>query len=224
MSNIEAAHKMFSKVNEALERMKKAPLFKIQLVGLSKETTLSNGLFTIKPDFTLQDSFKTDMIIIPAVQGDMSKVIAANSDFLPWITKQYKTGAEVVSLCIGAFILASTGLLKGKSCTTHWLAADEFRKMFPDVNLMPYKIITDEGGIYTSGGAYSSLNLLLYLVEKFAGRDAAITSSKIFEIDIERNSQSLFIIFHGQKDHEDNVIKKAQDFNEHNYSDKITVD
>jgi transcriptional regulator GlxA family with amidase domain len=224
MSNIEAAHKMFSKVNEALNRMNKAPLFKIQLVGLNKETTLSNGLFTIKPEFTLHDSFKTDMIIIPAVHGDMSKVIAANSEFLPWITKQYKAGAEVVSLCIGAFILASTGLLKGRSCTTHWLVADEFRKMFPDVNLMPYKIITDEGGIYTSGGAYSSLNLLLYLVEKFAGRDAAITSSKIFEIDIERNSQSLFIIFHGQKDHEDNVIKKSQDFIEHNYSDKITVD
>jgi transcriptional regulator GlxA family with amidase domain len=224
MSNIEAAHKMFSKVNEALARMNKAPLFKIQLVGLNKETTLGNGVFTIKPEFTLQDSFKTDMIIIPAVHGDMSKVIAANSDFLPWITKQYKAGAEVVSLCIGAFILASTGLLKGRSCTTHWLVADEFRKMFPDVNLMPYKIITDEGGIYTSGGAYSSLNLLLYLVEKFAGRDAAITSSKIFEIDIERNSQSLFIIFHGQKDHEDNVIKKAQDFIEHNYSDKFTVD
>jgi transcriptional regulator GlxA family with amidase domain len=224
MSNIEAAHKMFSKVNEALNRINKAPLFKIQMVGLNKETTLGNGLFTIKPEFTLQDSFKTDMIIIPAVHGDMSKVIAANSEFLPWITKQYKTGAEVVSLCIGAFILASTGLLKGRSCTTHWLMADEFRKMFPDVNLMPYKIITDEGGIYTSGGAYSSLNLLLYLVEKFAGRDAAITSSKIFEIDIERNSQSLFIIFHGQKDHEDNVIKKAQDFIEHNYPDKITVD
>ena len=102
--------------------------------------------------------------------------------------------------------------------------ADEFRKMFPDINLMPYKIITDEGGIYTSGGAYSSLNLLLYLVEKFAGRDMAINSSKIFEIDIERNSQSLFIIFHGQKDHDDDVIKKAQDFIEHNYQEKITVD
>ncbi|MFA6083689.1 GlxA family transcriptional regulator [Mucilaginibacter sp.] len=224
LSNIEAAHKMFTKVNEALDRMNKAPLFKIQLVGLNNETTLSSGLFTIKPDFTLQDSFKTDLIIIPAVHGDMNKVIAANSGFFPWIIKQYKTGAEVVSLCIGAFILASTGLLKGRSCTTHWLMADEFRKMFPDVNLMPYKIITDEGGIYTSGGAYSSLNLLLYLVEKFAGRDAAIISSKVFEIDIGRNSQSLFIIFHGQKDHEDTVIKKAQDFIEHNYPDKITVD
>ena len=224
LSNIEATFKMFSMVNQNLDRAKKPPLFKIQLVGLNKETALSNGLFTIKPDLTLNDVFKTDLVIIPAVHGDADKVIADNSEFLPWIVKQYKTGAEVVSLCIGAFLLASTGLLKGRSCTTHWLAADNFRKMFPDVNLMPYKIITDEHGIYTSGGAYSSLNLILYLVEKFAGRDAAITSSKIFEIDIERNSQSLFIIFHGQKDHDDDVIKRAQDFIEKNYAEKITVD
>jgi transcriptional regulator GlxA family with amidase domain len=224
LSNIEATYKMFSMVNQTLDRMKKAPLFKIQLVGLNKETALTNGLFTIKPEFTFDEITKTDLIIIPAVHGDINKVLSDNSDFIPWIIKQYKTGAEVVSLCIGAFILASTGLLKGRSCTTHWLMADEFRKMFPDINLMPYKIITDEGGIYTSGGAYSSLNLLLYLVEKFAGRDMAINSSKIFEIDIERNSQSLFIIFHGQKDHDDDVIKKAQDFIEHNYHEKITVD
>ena len=224
LSNIESTYKMFSMVNQNLDRAKKPPLFKVQLVGLNNETALTNGIFTIKPDYTLKDSFKTDLLIIPAVHGDIDKVLNANADFFPWIVKQYKAGAEVVSLCIGAFILASTGLLNGRSCTTHWLVADDFRKMFPDVNLMPYKIITDENGIYTSGGAYSSLNLLLYLIEKFAGRDAAITSSKIFEIDIERNSQSLFIIFHGQKDHEDEVIKKAQHFIEHNYAEKITVD
>jgi len=224
LSNIEATHKMFSKVNEALDRMKRAPLFKVQLVGLNKETTLSNGLFTIKPDMTLDEVVKTDMIIIPAVHGDVTKVLAANAKFLPWIIKQYKTGSEVVSLCIGAFILAATGLLKGRSCTTHWLAADDFRKLYPDVNLMPYKIITDEGGIYTSGGAYSSLNLLLYLVEKFAGRDMAIASSKMFEIDIERNNQSVFMIFHGQKDHDDETIKRAQLFIEQHYQEKITVD
>jgi transcriptional regulator GlxA family with amidase domain len=224
LSNIEATYKMFSMVNQTLERMNKAPLFKIELVGLSKETALTNGLFTIKPGLTFNEVAKTDLIIIPAVHGDINKVISDNSDFMPWIVKQYNAGAEVVSLCIGAFILAATGLLNGRSCTTHWLMADDFRKMFPQVNLMPYKIITDEGGIYTSGGAYSSLNLLLYLVEKFAGRDMAINSSKIFEIDIERNSQSLFIIFHGQKNHDDEVIKKAQHFIEHNYKEKITVD
>ena len=224
LSNIEATFKMFSKVNEAVVQAGKAPLFKVQLVGLNKETSVTNGLFTIKPQLVIQEVEKTDLVIIPAVHGDMKKVVAANEGLVPWIVKQYQGGAEVVSLCIGAFILASTGLLNGRSCTTHWLAAEEFRHMYPEVELMPYKILTDEGGIYTSGGAYSSLNLILYLVEKFAGRGMALRSSKIFEIDIDRNSQSPFIMFHGQKEHEDDVIKKAQEFIEKNFQDRITVD
>lgn len=167
---------------------------------------------------------KTDLVIIPAVHGDMKNVIKANQSFIPWIIKQYKSGAEVASLCIGAFILATTGLLKGKHCATHWLASEEFRIMFPDVKLVDDKIITEEHGIYTSGGAYSSLNLILYLVEKYAGREMAILSSKIFEIDIERSSQSPFIIFKGQKDHNDDPIRKSQEFIENNFQNKITVD
>ncbi|WP_158825408.1 GlxA family transcriptional regulator [Mucilaginibacter lacusdianchii] len=224
LSNIEATFKMFSRVNDAVMRAGKAALFDIHVVGLTKEARLGNGVFTINPDRVITEVEKTDLIIIPAVHGDMQQILPANQAFLPWIVEQYKNGAEVVSLCIGAFILASTGLLNGKSCTTHWLMAEEFKKMFPEVNLMPYKIITDEGGIYTSGGAYSSLNLILYLVEKHAGRDMAILSSKVFEIDINRNSQSPFIIFHRQKEHEDDAIRKAQEFIEHNFQDRITID
>lgn len=224
LSNIEATHKMFSKVNEALARTNKPPLFDVHLVGLTKERKSTNNLFSIQPDLSIQDKFKTDLIIIPAVHGDMQNVINQNSEFAPWIVQQHKKGAEVVSLCIGAFLLASTGLLAGKSCTTHWLAAEEFKKMFPDIILLPYKIITDEGGIYSSGGAYSSLNLILYLVEKFAGREMAILSSKIFEIEIERKSQSPFIIFHGQKKHDDEPIIKAQEFIEQNYQERMAVD
>lgn len=224
LSNIEASHKMFSKVNEAVERMGIAPLFKVQLVGLSKETKIASGLFTVKPDLILSEVKKTDLVIIPAVHGDVNKILEMNRAFIPWIIEQYQRGAEISSLCIGAFILASTGLLKGRSCTTHWLAADEFRTMYPDVNLMPYKIITDENGIYTSGGAYSSLNLILYLVEKYAGRDMALLSSKIFEIEIGRDSQSPFIIFKGQKEHQDESIKQAQEFIEQHFQDKLNVD
>ena len=223
LSNIEATYKMFTKVNEALERAGKPPLFKVQLAGLSTEPRMTH-FFTIKPDLSIHDTVKTDLIVIPAVHGDVKNVLAMNQDFIPWIVHHYKSGAEVVSLCIGAFILASTGLLKGKSCTTHWLVVDEFRKMFPEVKLMPYKIITDEDGIYSSGGAYSSLNLILYLVEKFAGREIAILTAKTFEIEIDRGSQSPFMIFNGQKGHEDTDIIKAQEFIENNYQEKITVD
>lgn len=223
LSNIEATYKIFTTVNQALEREGKPPLFKIQLVGLSKQTSVTNGLFTIQAGLTIREVKKTDLVIIPAVHGNAEKVVADNRPLAQWIARQYGQGAEIVSLCIGAFILASSGLLKGKSCTTHWLSAGEFSRMFPDVNVAPYKILTDEAGIYTSGGAYSSLNLLLYLVEKFAGRDMAILASKIFEIDIDRHSQSPFIMFRGQKEHEDEPVKKAQEYIEGNFRDKITV-
>ncbi len=224
LSNIEATYKMFNKVNEALTASGKNPLFTVQLAGLNKETSLTNGLFSVKAGLTIKDVDATNLIIIPAVHGDVNKVLTDNRELIPWLTRQYGQGAEIVSLCIGAFILASTGLLNGKVCTTHWLMADEFRSMFPEVNLQAYKIITDEAGIYTSGGAYSSLNLILYLVEKFAGREMALLSSKVFEIDIERSSQSPFIIFKGQKEHQDEVIKKTQIFIENHYQEKITVD
>jgi transcriptional regulator GlxA family with amidase domain len=125
---------------------------------------------------------------------------------------------------MGAFLLASTGLLKGKKVATHWMAANEFRKMFPDVELVTEKVITDENRIYSSGGAFSYLNLILHLIEKYAGHDMAILSAKIFAIEMERDSQSSFIIFQGQKEHADEPIKKAQEFIEKNYQDKITVE
>lgn len=224
LSNLEATYKMFNMANETFLKMGKAPIFKTCLVGAHKKASLSNGIFSIQPNATIEEIEKTDLIIIPAIHGDFKKVVEKNSVFIPWLQDQYQKGAEIASLCIGAFLLASTGLLNGRDCATHWLAATEFREMFPDVNLTDDKIITDENGLYTSGGAYSSLNLNLYLVEKFAGREMAVLSSKIFEIDISRSSQSPFIIFQGQKSHHDNGILESQEFIEENYTQKITVE
>jgi transcriptional regulator GlxA family with amidase domain len=224
VTNIEGTHQIFSEVNTFLAHDGKPPLFNIQLVGLHKESRMKKGLFSIHPDVLIDEVTHTDLIIIPAIQSNMEKALIANKDFIPWLITQHASGAEIASLCIGSFLLASTGLLNGRKCATHWIAANDFRKMFPDVILVTDKIVTDEQGIYSSGGAYSSLNLILYLVEKYAGRDMAILCSKVFQIEIERNSQSAFMIFNAQKDHEDEVIKKAQEFIEQNVQDKITID
>lgn len=222
--NIEGTHQIFTEVNSLLARLGKAPLFEVQLVGLRKEATLRKGLFHVRPDVLMNDVVHTDLIVIPAIHGEKNKIIADNRAFLPWMVQQYSGGASIATLCIGVFLLAATGLLKGKRCATHWVEADTFRSMFPDVNLVPDKIITDDSNIYTSGGAYSWLNLILYIIEKMAGRDMAITCSKLFEIQIERNSQSAFMIFSPQKRHEDDAVKKAQDYLEQNYADRISVD
>lgn len=223
LGSLEGSRQLFTQVNEFFKAKGKPPVFNVQLVGLAKETPVSGGLITINANL-LKDVKKTDLIIIPSLDGDIKNAIEINSEFTPWILKQYKSGAEVASLCIGAFLLASTGLLKGKKCATHWMSANQFRQMFPDVNLVTDKIITDEQGIYSSGGAFSYLNLILYLIEKYAGRDIAILSAKVFAIEIDRESQSPFIMFEGQKEHEDEEIKTAQKFIEKNYPDKISVE
>jgi transcriptional regulator GlxA family with amidase domain len=222
--NIEGAHQIFSFVNKILDDFGKARLVNVQLVGLSKQTSQRNGMFTISPDVLISDVKKTDLIIIPAIHGDPKKVVDENKEFVPWILEQYKSGAEIASFCIGSFFLANTGLLNGKPATTHWGYANEFRAMFPDVKVLDEKIMTEKDGIYTSGGAYSYLNLVLYLIEKHFGREISVIIAKSFMIDIDKTSQSPFIIFKGQKAHDDDAIKKAQEIIETNYQDKLTVD
>ena len=223
LGSLEGSRQLFTQVNEFLKAKGEPPIFKVQLVGLSKETRLSGGSFTVNTDRLLDDVKKTDLIIIPAIDGEISSALQKNQPFIPWIIKQYEGGSEVASLCLGAFLLAATGLLNGRKCATHWMAANTFRKMFPEVHLVTEKIITDEQGFYSSGGAFSYLNLILHLIEKYAGHEIAVLSAKVFAIEIERDNQLSFTIFQGQKEHEDEEIRKAQEFIEKNYQDKISV-
>lgn len=224
LGSLEGTRQLFTQVNDFFRARGEDPIFEVQLVGLTRSTGLGGGLYTVNCDLELSEVAKTDLVIIPAMDGDLTLAIENNRAFIPWIIKQYKGGAEVASLCLGAFLLATTGLLKGRKCATHWMASNQFRSMFPDVNLVTEKIITDEQGIYSSGGAFSYLNLILYLIEKYAGREMAVLAAKVFAIEIERDSQLSFTIFQGQKEHADEPVKRAQSFIENNFPDKITVD
>jgi len=215
---------LFSAVNQFMVASGKQALFDVQLVGLKNEIKLNNGLYSVNTSQLLKDIEKTDLVVIPALFGDMKSAITQNQELLPWINEQYNKGAEVASLCVGAFLLASTGLLNGKKCSTHWGFQNEFREMFPDVEIVDGSIITEEHRIYSSGGAKSYWNLLLHLVEKYTDRETAILASKYFAIDIDRESQLAFAMFQGQKNHNDDVIKKTQDFIENNVQEKITIE
>lgn len=215
---------IFTGANDFLEALGKTAQFKIQLVGLAKDVKVHGGMFSVHADLLLHEVEKTDLIIIPAISGDLATAVELNREFLPWIVKQYQSGAEVASLCIGAFLLASTGLLNGKECSSHWKTAPEFREMFPEVTLVDGRIVTEQQGLYSSGGATSYWSLLLHLIEKYAGREIAIMASKIYALEIDRKSQSPFVMFNGQKKHEDDPIKKAQEFIENNVTERISVE
>lgn len=224
LSSIVGPYKIFTRANEYWNSAGKKELFKIELAGISKEVEFYNGLFSVKPHTHISAIIKTDLVIIPSLNHNYEKALKGNKLMIEWIEQQYKYGAAVASICTGAFMLAATGLLDGKSCSTHWAVAENFRAMFPKANLQTDQLITDENGIYTNGGAYSFLNLLIYLVEKYYDRQTAIYCSKVFQIEMDRNSQSSFAIFTGQKLHGDEMVKKAQAFIESKLDEKISIE
>lgn len=205
-------HYCFSAVNMFLMQQGHPALFDIRFIGKSNEVVQGSGLYKVNVQHTFTEHFTADLVIIPALFGDITQALELNRDACNWILKQHQYGAEIASLCIGAFLLASTGLLDGKSCSTHWAFSSDLQTRFPNTNVVEGKIITENNGIYSSGGAHSYWNLLLYLVEKYAGRELAILAAKYFAIDIDRKSQASFTIFKGQKNHSDLLVINVQNW------------
>lgn len=224
LSSIVGPYKIFTRANAYWKEMGNKELFKIELAGISKNVDFYNGLFSVRPHTDISAITKTNLVIIPSLNHNYQSAIEGNKPLIDWIANQYKEGAEIATICTGAFLLASTGLLNGKSCSTNWAVADSFRSMFPKVNLQVDKLITDENGIYTNGGAYSFLNLMIYLIEKYYDRQTAIYCSKVFQIEMDRQSQSPFVIFKGQKQHDDEIVKEAQVYIENNLQEKISIE
>lgn len=224
ISSIVGTHEIFTKANDYWKKRTGKELFKIELVGITKKVDFEDGLFSAKVGIHIGAVQKTNLIIIPSLNHNYKAAEKGNKILVEWIKQQYSKGAEIASMCSGAFMLAASGLVDGKSCSTHWAYANTFKAMFPQVNLQADKLITDENGIYTNGGAYSFLHLLIYLIEKYYDRQTAIYCAKIFQVEMDRSSQSPFAIFAGQKQHEDEIVQKAQAYIESRVEERISIE
>ena len=214
----------FEKANDYLIKNGKQALFGVNVIGFTNEVKINGGRYIIKADTTFDKANYPDLIIIPALTGHAVSATYLNKDCATWIAEAYKNGSEVASLCTGAFLLAFSGILEGKECTTHWEYANEFRYFYPSVHLIDERLVTDHEGLYSSGGNNAYWNLLLHLMEKYTSRELVVKLAKFFVIDIDKSNQSVFLVFHGHKDHPDKIILKSQEFIEKNFSNKLTVD
>src|SRR6188768_837938 len=97
LGSLEGSRQLLTQVNAFFSSKGAPPIFKVQLVGLSKETKLCGGCFTANANLLIGDVKKTDLIIIPALDGDIMEALENNKDFIPWIVQQHKDAAEVAS-------------------------------------------------------------------------------------------------------------------------------
>jgi transcriptional regulator GlxA family with amidase domain len=223
LSSITGTLEILTRANDYWQREGNPPLMDVHLAGFISPLKLSVGFFSIHPA-NIQNIRKADLVIIPSLSHEYEQMISDNQELIHWIRDQYEKGAEIASVCTGVFLLAASGLLDGKRCSTHWNAAIGFKRMFPKAKLQIDELITHDTRIYTNGGGYSFLNLVLFLVEKYFDRATAIFCSKIFQIEIDRSSQSPFHIFQAQKSHGDELICRAQVFIEENLNAKISFE
>ncbi len=207
-SSVAGAIDLFEGANWCLREFGKPPAFKVELVSAA----------------TIGEVVQTDLIVIPGFDGAPRAILKKNAALVRWIKEMNDCGSEVASLCVGSFFLAEAGLLNGKTATSHWAATDEMRSKYPLIKVKADRVITDQDGIYTSGGGFSSIKLILYLIEKFCGRETALWISKRFSIDIDHESQAHFAVFIGQHQHNDPEILKSQVYIEQHYSSDISID
>lgn len=150
--------------------------FEIGYCGIHEEVITTSGLpFGNVAHFTACKLFKGDYLIIPGSSYDYltSSVFLQNKSLFHWITAQYKNGINICSICMGAFVLAETGILDGKTCTTHFKKTKALQQLYPKIKVHENVLYTDEDNIYTSAGIASGIDLTLHIIEKLRGSHLA---------------------------------------------------
>jgi transcriptional regulator GlxA family with amidase domain len=182
-------------------------------------------LFHGYPIKSIKSDFTADMVLIPSfTTSNIKETISKNQMYIPWIQDQVRAGAEIASFCTGAFLLASTGLLNGRSATTHVDVCGALAASFPSILVKPDQTVIADGKCYTSGGSTSTFQLLVLLVQKYCGNDIAVRIAKIFAIDLDRYPQSYFSTFRPNYTHNDDLVMRVQREIEANYFDINTID
>lgn len=222
-SSITAVSEILQWADENWQSHGHKPRLNMVLAGQGEQISPRGMHFPVLKSTSIVSVSQPDLIIIPSVSQQYKTMLGSSHAMVEWIRTQHQLGAQVASICTGAFLLAATGLVDGKRCATHWDAADDLRGMFPKVKVC-IDVLTEAQGIYTNGGGYSFLNLALMLVEKYFDRPTAVLCAKMFQIDIGRSTQSPFAVFAGQKRHGDPVIIKAQEYIEEHISEKISLE
>lgn len=200
------------------------PRFHVTTASADGGPVSCDGGIQIHPNVALKDVGKTDLIFIPTTGLSLDDVLERNARIVPWLKRRSMRGVAVASVCSGVGLVAAAGLLNGKRATTHWALAERFREKYPLVKWMPELMVTEDRGFYCGGGVNASLDLSIYLVERFCGHEIAMQTAKALLIETPRAWQAGFAIVPLKTDHTDDMISDAQEWMHKNFSKTFALD
>jgi transcriptional regulator GlxA family with amidase domain len=203
---------------------KDVDLFEIEIVTETGEPANGFSKLPIQAQRSIKTKSNFDLIYVPGFVGHHPELLLKQIKLTNWLYLQYKKGTVMTAACNGNFLLAEAGVLNGKRATTHWSLADAFRSRYKDIVLEPEKIVIDNGSVISAAGVTAYFNLALFLIERYASKELAVTSAKVFLVDSGRKIQTPYQMYQVAKNHGDEEIVRVQDWLEKKFNENITLE
>ena len=175
--------------------------------------------------FTKTAPKKEDIIIISGFSSQQIDILSEDDLFFDWLHKANKNQTTICSVCTGAFLLAKSGLLDHKECTTHWKLLEKFKKDFPLLKPQKNILFTKSDNIYTSAGIVTGIDLALFLIEERHGKENATKIAKELVVYKRRNgTDEQESVYLQNRNHRDEKIHTIQDWIIYNLEKTSTID
>ncbi|WP_318203323.1 GlxA family transcriptional regulator [Streptomyces sp. SCL15-4] len=164
--------------------------YRVRVCSVREE--VASGAFTVRAPYGLKALAEADTIMLPGVADPPETLPPGVAEAL---RAAAANGTRIASVCVGAFLLAATGLLDGLRATTHWAAAGDLAARYPRVTVDPNVLYVDNGQFLTSAGAASALDMCLHMIRRDFGSAVAAHAARMSVMPLEREGgQAQFIV------------------------------
>jgi transcriptional regulator GlxA family with amidase domain len=199
--------------------------YKMELEIVAAEHILqATSDFEFKVTKSYKEIDKSDYVILAPLGRINSDALKFEPSLIAWLKEHYERGSRLISLCTGAFLLAETGLLDGKTATTHWQYDDVFIKKYPNVLLQSNEVICQQGKLFSSGGANAYQDLILNVIGDHFGKEIKVKCAKLLMLDFTRKSQQMYRTPDKVRRHLDEQVHMLQDWIQDHLAESFKLD
>lgn len=201
-----------------------APRFQVTTASIDGSPIRSPYGIAVAPETSIDAVERTDIVVVPSSGLQIDEKMVANSALVPWLRRQYDQGAFLAGVCVGAAYLAETGLLDGRTATTHWALSAQLESRYPQVCWRPEMMVTEEARLLCSGGVTAAADASLYLVEKLCGHQVALECARSLLLGMPRVNQSGYAVLPLSPDHDDEGVRRAETLLQTRCRENITIE
>ena len=200
------------------------PRFRVRTASLDGASVRSLAGLRLAPELALHEVERADIVIVQSCGWEVLERLARDPRLCPWLRRWHARGAHVAGVCTGAAFLAEAGLLDGRRATTHWALAERLRERYPRVDWQPEEFVTEDGRVYCSGGIYASVDISLYLVEKFCGEEIAVQCARALLVGMPRRRQSAYSVPALSRPHADEQVRRAEECLQQGFRGEVSLE